>query len=43
VWDEDCWTKEYATSTADKGMDMPKCPVPSIMADGEGSVHGSSK
>jgi hypothetical protein len=37
------WTKEYATSAADKGMDIPECLVSSIMDDGEGSIHGSLK
>jgi hypothetical protein len=43
VWDEVCWTKEYATSAVDKGLDTLECPVSSIVADGEGSVHGLSK
>jgi hypothetical protein len=38
---EACWTIEYATSAVDKGMAMPWCPIPSIMFDGEGRVHGS--
>jgi hypothetical protein len=40
---EACWTIEYANYVMDKGMAMPWYPVPSIMADEEGRVHGSLK